>query len=413
MSLINQVLKDIEQRQDSSKFEESELKTQLHPVLAINDDEWRLPKWLKLFVLGFIAGAVIYFVWENVWLKTNTNAPLTRMASDTSANLDWQAHPRLTKTLSSDWQAMEYASPASSKASVKHAPKLAADQNEGLPKPLLNQAEQLKPSTNRISNTTNTGNGNTLSAVVATEPSATLLTPVITAPAPAMSKQETSVTLIKPADPNFSSAITPLSDADPVQVLKQMKPEQEANQHLQRAMDMHQKGRIAEAIDATKKALSLAPQSEDARQLLASYLVESKQSQEAVQVLQSGLQLQPKQLGLRKALAKLQLAEGQQDKALETLQQGADQAPRDADYSAFWALTLQKVNKHHAALPLFEQALRSNPNQVQWLIGYAVSLQADGRSQDALKQFQEAQNLPTSERLSAFIQQRIQQLQNP
>ncbi len=433
MSLINQVLKDIEQRQASLQLEESKLKAQLRPVLSMDDSEWRFPTWLKLFILGFLFGGLAYVGWlffiKNTADHAAPESGFANAPTKTAPALDWQIHPQLTKTLSSDWQSLESSEASSSKAAqenktknapkAKSAPKISPD----LPKPVLSQAEQLKlesskstvvpsvekPIENKRLPSSDSSLNPSSSSIQTTSPTVNSnVTNVVASPSvPAKPLS------IKPADPNFASAVTPVASAEHAQVLKQMKPEQEANQHLQRAMDMHQKGRMAEAIDATKKALSLAPQSEEARQLLATYLAESKQPQEAMQVLQSGLQLQPKQLGLRKALAKLQLAEGQQDKALETLQQGAEQAPRDADYSAFWALTLQKANKHHAALPLFEQALRTNPNQVQWLVGYAVSLQADGRPQEALKQFQEAQNLPSSERLSAFIQQRIQQLQNP
>lgn len=413
MSLINQVLKDIEQRQASLQMEETNLKAQLRPVLSMQDSQWRFPTWLKLFLLGFMLGGLVYLVWHTSFNKhdgapannpTQTVAPGFAVESLAVESLAVEVHPQLTKTLSSDWQTLAQSDEPSKKESHQKSTKSAPQVSKDLPKPVLNQTDNLK--------ITNPAEKTEPASV--TKP-ATIANPITTSasngnPTPSSNN---SVISIKPADPHFTSAVTPITGAESAQVVKQMKPEQEANQYLQRAIDLHQKGRVSEAIEATKKALSLSPQSEEARQLQANYLVEIKQPQEAMQVLQAGLQLQPKQLALRKALIKLQLAEGQQEKALETLQQGAEAAPRDADYSALWALTLQKANKHHAALPLFEQALHANPNQAQWLVGYAVSLQAEGRTQDALKQFQEAQSLPTSERMSAFIQQRIQQLQNP
>lgn len=193
-------------------------------------------------------------------------------------------------------------------------------------------------------------------------------------------------------------------------VSKQMRPEQEANVLIQRAVDHEQKGRLNEALLVLRQALVSYPQSEDARLLLATYLFESKQDQEAVSVLQAGLKQFPTQSGLAKALAKWQLAHGQSEAVLQTLKPLASNLAQDAESQWMLAMAYQQTGQHAAALPCFERANALRPGAAQWLVSYAISLQATGQNAPALQVLQQAQSLPMSERLLEFVSQRIRQL---
>jgi len=193
-------------------------------------------------------------------------------------------------------------------------------------------------------------------------------------------------------------------------VNKQIRPDQEVNLQIQRAVDQEQKGRLNEALVILRQALTTYPQSEDARQLLAAYLFESRQEPEAVAVLQSGIKQFPGQIGLSKSLAKWQLAHGQPEAVLQTLKPVASLLIQDAESQWMLAMAYQQSGQHAAALPHFDRATVLRQGHAQWIVAYAISLQAAGQPAQALQQLQLAYNLPLSERLSEFVGQRIRQL---
>ncbi len=193
-------------------------------------------------------------------------------------------------------------------------------------------------------------------------------------------------------------------------VSKQLRPDQEVNVLIQRAVDHEQKGRLSEAIALCRQALETTPQSEDARLLLATYLFETKQDNEAVAVLQAGLRQYPMQAGLARSLARWQLAHAQPDQVIQTLKPLQAALAQDAEAQWMLAMAYQQSAQHAAALPHFEQATRLRPASAPWLVAYALSLQAVGQSAQALQQLELAQGLPMSERMQTFVAQRIRQL---
>jgi MSHA biogenesis protein MshN len=193
-------------------------------------------------------------------------------------------------------------------------------------------------------------------------------------------------------------------------VNKQIRPEQEVNLLIQRAVDQEQKGRLNEALIILRQALTTYPQSEDARQLLATYLFESRQEPEAVAVLQAGIKQFPGQIGLSKSLAKWQLSHAQPEAVLQTLKPVANLLIQDAESQWMLAMAYQQTGQHAAALPHFDRANVLRPGHAQWIVAYAISLQAAGQPAQALQQLQQAYNLPLSDRLSEFVGQRIRQL---
>lgn len=193
-------------------------------------------------------------------------------------------------------------------------------------------------------------------------------------------------------------------------VSKQVKPEQEVNVMIQRALDHEQKGRGSEALATLRQAVERYPQSEDARQLLASTLLDHGEEAEALALLQGGIRQYPEQGMLRKSLAKWQLSHTQPAAALENLRPLAQSSAQDAEWQWMMAMACQQTGQHAEALPYFEQAIVLHPGQAQSYVAYAVSLQMLGQRAQALQQLRTAQDLPMSERMSAFVTQRIQQL---
>jgi len=383
LSLINQVLQNVEARQGGAATDG--WAGQVKPVLSHQSTSGG---WVKRLVWGLVllalAGWLVTINWPMLAARLHTGQqtvssqqptvvavtpaePLTDAATQ-DVHPAWMP-PQLTKSLFSAWQS-ETASPVATRA--KPAQPVPAKTGVA---PQIEGEFTIKPAAQAVANP----------EVSAIEP------PLDVANA------------LKPSRTEDESGPKGI-------VNKQIRPEQEVNVQIQRAVDQEQKGRLNEALGILRQVLNTSPQSEDARQLLAAYLFESKQEQEAVAVLQSGIKQFPGQIGLSKSLAKWQMARGQSEAVLQTLKPAANLFIQDAEVQWMLAMAYQQTGQHAAALPHFERAITLRPGHAPWIVAYAISLQAAGQPAQALQQLQQAYNLPLSDRLSEFVGQRIRQL---
>jgi MSHA biogenesis protein MshN len=299
--------------------------------------------------------------------------------SDAVENQTVDAHPQLTKSLFSEWH---------------------AQLSESVTKPAIRQ--KITPAPN-----------STNSAAIKSEAA-----PQVEGEFSIKPSENGAATVVSAIEPPLESGLTGKKKASAETVTnessgtvsKHVRPEQEVNVLIQKAVDHEQKGRLSEAVTTLRQALVTYPQSEDARQLLADYLFETKQDAEAVALLQAGIKRFPEQVGLAKSLAKWQLSHNQPEAVVTTMKPNANAFARDAEAQWMLAIAYQQLAQHQAALPHFERAIVLRPGQAQWVVAYAISLQASGQNAQALQQLQVAQGLPLSDRLADFVGQRIRQL---
>lgn len=209
----------------------------------------------------------------------------------------------------------------------------------------------------------------------------------------------------------------PAKVADPVQPveiskeIKQISPQQRAENAYRTAYASLQQGRMGEAEDSLRQALQFDPRHAAARQALAALLVEAKQLGRAEQLLQQGLELQPGHSGYAMTLARLQVERGDVPAALATLQRNPPSG-ENAEYHGFMAALLQRVERHKEAIEQYQAALRSNPGAGPWLLGLGISLQADNQPAKAADAFRRAKSSASlSPELQAFAEQRLRQVQ--
>jgi MSHA biogenesis protein MshN len=388
LSLINQVLQNVEARQGATATDG--WGAQVKPVLSYQSAA--VTPWLRKLVVGLALLALIgwlLFNWPLLKARffpvvdqpvvtpasvTAAVAPIpvaSKSATDAVDNPVWQP-PQLTRSLFSAWQkpAAEKTPVAVQPIAAKPSPAHAAS------RPQVEGEFSIQPAESAAAN------------------------PVVNAIEPPLSAVNTVKTAKNNEDESGPRGI----------VNKQIRPEQEVNLQIQRAVDQEQKGRLNEALLILRQVLTTSPQSEDARQLLAAYLFESRQEADAVAVLQAGIKQFPGQIGLAKSLAKWQLAHAQPEAVLQTLKPVANLLIQDAESQWMLAMAYQQTGQHAAALPHFDRATLLRPGHAQWIVAYAISLQAAGQPAQALQQLQQAYNLPLSDRLSEFVGQRIRQL---
>lgn len=215
--------------------------------------------------------------------------------------------------------------------------------------------------------------------------------------------------------PAAVSAMKAPDAAAPVAIDKQVKelsPQQRAENAYRQAISALQQGRPVEAISGLEQALQLDPKHAAARQTLIGVLLDSKRSEEALKHAQEGYRLDPAQPGLAMILARLQLEKGELRNAIETLERTLPYATDRADYQEFLAALLQRNGQHKEAGEHYVQALRKAPQNGVWWMGLGISLQAEQRTAEALEAFKRAKASNTlSEELLAFVDAQLNQLQ--
>lgn len=254
-----------------------------------------------------------------------------------------------------------------------------------------------------------------LASMLATAPeirqppaSASQLIPVADLPQP--KPGERAAPIAAPAPVPARQASAPKADAVINKEVRQLSARQRAENLYQQAYASLQQSRMSDAEDVLKQALQQDAGHAVARQALAVLMIETNRIALAEKTLQDGLAIQPDNTAFALTLARIQVERANISGALATLQQHmpADENP---DYHAFLAALLQKTEQHKAAIEQYQIALRSNPTAGAWLIGLGISCQADQQIARAQEAFQRARQSKLSPELQAFVDQRLRQLQ--
>ncbi len=200
--------------------------------------------------------------------------------------------------------------------------------------------------------------------------------------------------------------------AAPVAIVKEISPTQRAETEYRQATSYLQQGRQNEALSALQQALKLDSQHAPARQALISTLIDLNRQEEAMRELKHGLALDPHQSNFAMILARLQVERANVNEAIITLQASLLAGQDRADYLAFLAALKQKTGAHKEAIQLYRQALKKHQTNGVWWMGLGISLQADGANQEAIEAFKQAKIQPgLSAELQAFVDQKIAGLQ--
>lgn len=370
MSLLNQMLKDLEQRNAGAagaKPLSGEVRSAAGPRRGIRT-------WLWAVTMLLVSAAVAMAWWKMMPRPAITTMPAVVAPQQPTASVPPPQKPEVAGT--ADLHTTASTSPA---ADVAQAPSPASDWHATTP-----ASSAALPATG-----------------------AEMLTP--TPAVLPLAKPVTDATL--QARTPALRGVQPLAAPVAIAAVKQVSPQQRSDNLYRQAVSMLQQGRVAEAQGVLEQAVGVNPANHDARQLLVGVLVDGRRNAEAMALLQSGLEVAPEQSGFSMALARLQVESGDRAGALRTVEQGLASAGDEAEYHAFMAALLQRDGRHDDAIPHYLTALRSNPAMPTWLLGIGVSLQAQGKPGDAAEAYRRARatgQLPPE--LDQFAEKRLEQL---
>ncbi|MDW7645049.1 MAG: tetratricopeptide repeat protein [Desulfuromonadales bacterium] len=150
-------------------------------------------------------------------------------------------------------------------------------------------------------------------------------------------------------------------------------------------------GRLPEAEQAWRQALRLDPAQHESREKLAALLAGAGRRVEAEKVYAAGLESDPAHSPFRRGYARLLAERDELSTAREVLRQGpVPTVAADPDYHALFAALSQRLGDYAAAAATYNLLLQQDPaSGVSWL-GLGLALESDGRAPEAVEAYRQA-----------------------
>jgi len=149
----------------------------------------------------------------------------------------------------------------------------------------------------------------------------------------------------------------------------------------------------------------------DARLLLANTLLQQGLTQQSAHLLDQGLKLFPKNPDFIKLRSQMFLQFKQAIAALQLLQRIKPGKTQDEDYLALLAAAYQQNNQPLESLTLYQKLLALNPEKAEYWLGLAMAQEKQGNKYQALLSYQQALNKKTLQNVVvSYINQRISSL---
>jgi MSHA biogenesis protein MshN len=180
------------------------------------------------------------------------------------------------------------------------------------------------------------------------------------------------------------------SDDTPVRFTRQvvpMRPEQKAELSYQNGYDHLRSQRHRQAEQSLRTALVAESGHIKARELLSGIYIKQGRWIEASELLREGLTYSPEHLTFSKLYARALMQLNQDAQAIAVLKKYAPAVKSDPNYFAILAALYQRQNQHGHAADLYAKLVSVNPNKGVWWVGLGISLEATGRKQDALQAY--------------------------
>lgn len=165
--------------------------------------------------------------------------------------------------------------------------------------------------------------------------------------------------------------------------VRQLDAKQQAADLERQAQPLRQRGQLDAAQGLLAEAVRLDPERVSARLALADSEVAMGQLAAAERTLRAGLDQHPENPALATLAARIQVEQGRLDEALKTLSPAASLHTADARVQGFYATLLQQRQQPQAAVTAFRLAVKAAPGEARWWLGLASALEASGEREAA------------------------------
>lgn len=180
----------------------------------------------------------------------------------------------------------------------------------------------------------------------------------------------------------------------------------------QQALRLSTQGHSNEAMIVLTEMLAKDPEYTSARELLASLLITQGKKIQAEKMLKIGLQQRPFYPGYMQLKARILVNEGKIEQALHLLQLAPPALSTHPDYHAFIAALYQRQGQALFAERLYEQLLALQPNNATWWMGLGIALESMGKRALAVEAYLKARNSDhLNPELKIYAEARLHHLQ--
>ncbi len=196
--------------------------------------------------------------------------------------------------------------------------------------------------------------------------------------------------------------------------VREMTSMQRAEMVFRKGVTQLQESRASAAEASFREALREDQNHVASRQALLGLLLDARRNDEAEQLLKRALELNPRQPRHAMVLARLEVERGEVTGAINTMVAALPYVQADPEYYAFLAALLQREGRHREAVDYYRAALRSAPGNAIWLMGLGISLRATSQFAEARDAFQRAvETKQLNGELQAFSERQLRELSSP
>ena len=167
-------------------------------------------------------------------------------------------------------------------------------------------------------------------------------------------------------------------------------PQQRTDRFFQKAYSALRKGQLQQSEQFFRQALAIMPGHIKSREMLAGLYIKSGRYVEAGQLLKQGVALNPAYSLFRKLYARVLLEQDALDQAVAVLERNLPQINQDVDYYALLAALYQRQGRHENAVALYQNMLKQNSMVGIWWIGMGISLEKLGDTEAARQAYEKA-----------------------
>jgi len=190
---------------------------------------------------------------------------------------------------------------------------------------------------------------------------------------------------------------------------KQLSPDELATQKISRAERAVENNDLSKAEKLFEEVLLVVPENKVARKQLAALWFGKQSYQAAVNLLSQGIALSPNDSEYRLMKARIYLSQGQTLAAVTTLKVLA--TVKDTEYQALLASSAQQVEQFSIAAQAYQLLTTLQPSVGRWWLGLAVAFDSNSQFKQAIKAYQQARDsVELSESARQFSRQRLQEL---
>lgn len=219
---------------------------------------------------------------------------------------------------------------------------------------------------------------------------------------------------------NSDSAQVPI--ADKIDVITQknnvgsiikLRTDISLSDQYQQALRLSSEGHHEEAIQLLTFILIKNPDYSLARESLASLLIAQGRTNQAEKIISVGLQQRPFYPAYIKLKARILVNSGKINQALAQLQLAPPAITSDPEYYAYIAALYQRQNRYELSERLYEQLLALQPNNATWWMGEGIALENVGKPSLAMNAYiRAARSEGLNPELRIYAESRVRHLQS-